>query len=328
MRALALVLLFALAQPALAQSRAAEEAMTAYRAHIERTAQESDEEAYLSAFAPRLECLYGELDAPRERLRNRTYVPAAIAELHVVEATANEVTLVDRGWYAQDGTVGLHEKVVRMRRDGERWLIVGESGARSDGCLREYLTRAPPPSPRFVDCRHAAQPMIREVNRMCATESVHGCALLSQDTGAAIEGCFEGRSLDLGSVPHVAIPDVPWSQLSYRYPASGTDARFVSVAFGDVDRDGSQDAVVTLAVDDGFVLEAYARRNGLFRELGTVLELIGYTQGAAPPDVRSVQIQRGVVAIDATSCDDYRCTTRTASVRRLRIRGGRFVPLP
>ncbi len=301
---------------ALAQVRPGAEAEAAYRDLVELGP--TDPEAYLNGFASTLECLYGEVNAPRARLRMRMQLLGAyleIGELHIVDATPERVTLVDRGWYGGDGQLAFHEKVVELRRVEGRWIVTGETGARSRGCLRDVLERAPPASARFVACQRAVRPVVRAMERRCdEPENVHGCAASTEQVLDTINACVFGRTVDFARVPRVStVREVSWPTLAYR------DGHFESVVFGDVDGDRREDAVVALRFPGRRSLEAYAVRNHRLVELGTVWE------HGEPAVLLEVRVERRDVLVVARQCVHYGCVEPSVQMLRRRLRRGTFV---
>lgn len=265
-----------------AQDGSGAEAAAAYRRLVEGPPRRP--EAYIAAYTPNLECFYGRRDVARATLRGRALAaPAVIAELLVVEEGADVVTLVDRGWYGGDGQLAFHEKVVRLRKVEQRWLVSAETGVRARGCLTEVLQRAPRRSWRLSHCERAIRPAVRAmVNRCDQPDDVHGCAYYSEEAQSLVRECFFGRTVDLAIAPTgmAGVRDVPWSQLRYFYRTAWSEedhASFQGVTFRDVDGDRRDDAVVTLGLQDNPPVHAYAVRRGHVVELGEV---------AAPEDPR------------------------------------------
>ena len=128
-------------------------ARQAYLGMLERL-NAGDEAGYYAVFAERLVCFYGVAHPKAEvqKVRKLGEGHAVKAKVEVVQATADEVALVDRGVWRTPERVGLHEKAVLMKKTDGRWLLVGEAPLAEAACLSPDFS-AVAPSPALGACR-------------------------------------------------------------------------------------------------------------------------------------------------------------------------------
>lgn len=212
--------------PAAAIGAAAVAAMDAYRAAI-AAYDARDVEGYFGAFADPLACFHGTRDQPLRALRE-SRAPAisdeglgalAIVDLSVLSAGDDEVVLLDRGAYwsqvpgphggghpylqmSSDAIeMGLHEKIVFMRRIGGAWRIAIETDRRHLDCvgapdavasLTSALAAEAELPPALAACRTANESCLRGCDATCAEceGGCNGCNLCPDGCVNALADCI------------------------------------------------------------------------------------------------------------------------------------------
>lgn len=183
-----------------------EAAIGAYRAMV-RAFNAHDADAYFGAYADTLDCFYGRAATPiaelrRSRLRDGERGFLSVFRLDVLGRTETEVVLLDRGFFAED--VGsrrqvMHEKLVVLRRDGDRFRVVAETGRADASCLPAALGLEIEPSPFFDGCRDAHRACIGACT--CTGGETEACA-------SCIGACEDGAIGCLGSAARPLDPSV------------------------------------------------------------------------------------------------------------------------